>query len=656
VSDTRVLTQPTMGEILERHLSRRTILRSSVSAALGGVAAGSLLSACGGSSNSNSVPPVSTPTAPAPKLGFSSVPISTADSIVVPPGYTARVLTRWGDPVSNGPEFRFDASNSAADQALQQGMHHDGIHFFPLPLGSTTSTRGLLVTNHEYVETNILHADGGNLENPTGYTREKCDKEIAAHGVSVIEVTSTNGAWSVVRPAALGRRITGATPMRIQGPAAAHPRMRTADDPTGTSVLGTLNNCGHGYTPWGTYLTCEENFNGYFSLATPPSNTQEAARYSRYGIGRTARYGWDKHYARYNLVTTPNEANRHGWVTEIDPYDATSVPVKRTALGRFSHEGATVVVGANNRVAVYSGDDNRFDYIYKFVARDNFAPANRESNRNLLDNGTLYVARFKDDGTGEWLPLTFGQNGLTPENGFADQAEVVIFARLAADRLGATPMDRAEWIAHDPRTREMFVTCTNNTARTDAQRIPSNPRANNTFGHVIRWTETGSDVAALTFAWRVLALAGDGSNTDTNLRGTINGDIYACPDGLWMDDRQVLWIQTDMSDSDMRAGRFAPFGNNMMVACDPTTGETKRFMTGPVGCEVTGVIATPDGRTLFVNIQHPGDIPKDLRDAGVTLSPANPRASSNWPDFNAAGRPRSATVVITRNDGGLIGT
>lgn len=658
VNAERPTDSPTMGEILDRHLSRREILRGSIKTALMGASitsAGALLAGCGGSSNSMPVPAI-TPVVIPPKLGFASVPISAADNIVVPPGYVARVLVSWGDPVSTGPAFKFDASNTAAEQLQQQGMHHDGMHFFPLPLGSTSSARGLLVTNHEYIETNILHADGGNLENPTGYTREKCDKEINAHGVSVVEVELVNGAWTVRRPSANARRITAATPMSIRGPAAGHPRMQTQDDPTGTLVLGTFNNCANGYTPWGTYLTCEENYNGYFAVPTAPTDAAEAARLTRYGIGRVSRYGWEKFYPRFNLTTTPNEANRHGWTVEIDPYDPTSTPVKRTSMGRFSHEGATVVVGADNQVAVYSGDDNRFDYIYKFVARDRLAPDNRESNRNILDNGTLYVARFSDDGTGVWLPLVFGSNGLTAENGFPDQATVLIYARQAADRLGATPMDRAEWIATDPVTREMFVTCTNNTSRTDAQRIASNPRSNNSYGHIIRWTETGNNVAATTFAWRVLALAGDGVNTDANLRGTINGDIYACPDGLWMDARQVLWIQTDMSDSDMRAGRFAPFGNNMMLACDPTTGQTKRFLTGPVGCEVTGIISTPDGRSMFINIQHPGDIPRDLRDAGVTLTPSNPRASSNWPDFNAAGRPRSSTIVVTRTDGGIVGT
>ena len=657
-SNESTLTQPSMGEILQRHLSRREILRGSIKAALAGAGAtavGGLLAGCGGSSNTVSQP-VAAPAVIPPKIGFSAVPISTADTIVVPPGYVSRTLVRWGDPISNGPDFKFDASNTAADQLQQQGMHHDGMHFFSMPLGTTSSARGLLVTNHEYVETNILHADGGNLENPTGYTREKCDKEINAHGVSIVEIGLTNGAWGLVRPSASARRITAATPMRLQGPAAGNELLRTQDDPTGTQVLGTFNNCGNGYTPWGTYLTCEENFNGYFALPTAPTNAAEAARFSRYGIGRASRYGWEKFYPRFNLNTTPNEANRHGWVVEIDPYDPISTPIKRTALGRFSHEGATVVVGADNRVAVYSGDDNRFDYIYKFVARDLLAPNNRESNRNILDNGTLYVARFKDDGTGEWLPLVFGQAGLTVENGFADQAAVLVYARQAADRVGATPMDRAEWIASDPVTREMFVTCTNNTSRTDAQRNAANPRSVNSFGHLIRWTETGNSVAATTFAWRVLALAGDGVNVDPNLKGTINGDAYACPDGLWMDARGVLWIQTDMSDSDMRAGRFAPFGNNMMLACDPATGETKRFLTGPVGCEITGIITTPDARTVFINVQHPGDIPKDLRDSGVSLTPANPRASSNWPDFNAQGRPRSSTIAVTRIDGGVIGT
>ena len=327
--------------------------------------------------------------------------------------------------------------------------------------------------------------------------------------------------------------------------------------------------------------------------------------------------------------------------------------MKRTALGRIKHEGAHPSVGPDRRIAFYMGDDEGFEYIYKFVTARAWDPANRAANRDLLDDGVLYVARFNADGTGDWLALEHGQNGLTAANGFASQADVLVKTRQAADRAGATPMDRPEWGAVHPVTREVYMTLTNNTARgRDTRPGPdaANPRANNAFGHIIRWREDGDDVAATRFRWDIFALGGVPTNPDPAKRGRFKGDMFACPDGLWFDARGVLWVQTDISPTALLRGEFAPLGNNQLLAADPATGEFRRFLVGPRGCEITGFTTTPDNRTAFVNIQHPGENPGEIND------PDKPRANSNWPDFDPNGRPRSATVVIRRKDGGEIGT
>ncbi len=647
-------------QVLRRAISRRQLIHG---AGLGllGVAGAGLFSGCSGTGSERPAPGIagtSTATgAKSGKLGFQSVPISTADTVVVPPGYGVRVLHAWGDPISDGPAFRHDAGNTAQEQMQQVGMHHDGMHFFPLPRGSDQSDHGLLVLNHEYVDAALLHPDGGYRHAPESFSLDKAHKEMAAHGVSVLEVRRDDTGWQLVRPSRLARRITALTPIDIGGPAAGHPLLHTREDPEGRRIVGTINNCAHGWTPWGTYLTCEENFAGYFRVPEnyQPTNEPRHRRYKLGNAGVHGYYGWGNVIDRFDLSREPNEPHRYGWVVEIDPFDPDSVPVKRTALGRFAHESATCVLGDDGRLAVYSGDDDRFEYIYKFVASGHFDAANPAAARDLLDDGILYAARFNDDGSGEWLPLVHGQDGLDAEHGFADQGEVLVFARMAAERLGATRMDRPEWIACHPRTREMYATLTNNVRRGDDDTDGPNPRPRNLFGHVLRWNEDDGNPTATRFRWDILALAGDGSSDEDDRAGTINGDIYANPDGLWMDRREVLWIQTDVSETVMRLGPFAPFGNNMMMACDPDTGETRRFLTGPIGCEVTGMSMTPDLRTFFVNIQHPGDVPADLALRGVRVTPETPNAASSWPDGPDGGRPRSATIVITRDDGDIIG-
>ncbi len=578
-----------------------------------------------------------------PKLGFKSILASSADALVVPQSYVAQVIAPWGEPVGIAgamPAFREDASNSAAEQALQMGMHHDGLNYFPLD----GSRRGLLVMNHEYTDDGLLHNDGMKT-----WTTEKVKKAQAAHGVSVIEIEQRNGQWQMLRPSPYARRFTANTPFALGGPAAGHVLMRTAADPAGRTVLGTLNNCASSMTSWGTYLSGEENFSDYFA-----AGDKLDAHQKRWGLTKTAFFRWPEHDPRFDATKNLNEPNRFGWIVEIDPLDPTSTPVKRTALGRAAHEGAWVAVTQDGRAVVYSGEDARFEYIYKFVSRDRIAPGGggltkAQANRELLDHGTLYVARFDADGTGRWLPLVHGQSPLTAANGFADQGAVLIKSRQASDALGATKMDRPEWLAIDQKNREVYCTLTNNSARgTPGSPGPdaANPRAENRMGQIIRWKETG-DFDTLTLRWSHLVLAGDPVNEKPDDRGNIKGDLFACPDGLIFDTRGVLWIQTDASTTEMNKGAFKNIGNNQMLACDPATGEIRRFLTGPVNCEITGATLTPDGSTLFINIQHPGETPSERSD------PAAPTRYSTWPH---GGRPRSATVVIRRADGGPVGT
>ncbi|MBP6902440.1 MAG: PhoX family phosphatase [Burkholderiaceae bacterium] len=590
-------------------------------------------------------------TAPAgPKLGFRSVPASLADQVQVPEGYVAQVLTAWGDPVglaSGMPAFKPDASNSAAEQALQQGMHHDGMQYFALAEGQAGSRRGLLATNHEYVDNGLLFPDGQRT-----WSAEKVAKAQASHGISVIEVArQADGAWQVQRPSAQARRITGRTPFEVRGPAAGHALMRTAADAAGRTVLGTIANCAASGTPWGTLLSGEENWAGYFDGPERADADQQ-----RWGLRRKGWSGWAEHDERFDAGRHPNEFHRFGWVVEIDPYDPQSVPVKRTALGRAAHEGATTTLTRDGRAVVYSGEDARFEYIYKFVSRERMrqpAPGQTagQANRGLLDEGTLYVARFDADGRGRWLPLVHGQGPLTAANGFADQGAVVIRARQASDLLGATKMDRPEWLAVDPATRDVYCTLTNNRDRgADGFAGPdaANPRARNVMGQIIRWREDG-DHDGEAFRWDHLLLAGDPANQRPEARGNVRGDPFACPDGLLMDGRGVLWICTDHASSERGQGEFARLGNNQMLACDVATGEVRRFLVGPANAEITGPTITPDGRTLFVNVQHPGEPVGDRSD------PARPERFSSWPGGPGSGRPRSATLAIRRLDGGVVG-
>jgi secreted PhoX family phosphatase len=635
MEDSNRSSNPTIHEVSDP--SKRMILRGGLGALAGSFFAP--LSAIGGAAALTGCATGSM--AGGSLIGFKSVGVSTADTITVPEGYTYQVIAPWGDPVGMSGEnhaFKDDASNTAAHQETQLGMNHDGIHYF----AQEGSKSGLLAMNHEYVDHGLLFTDG-----MATWTADKVRKSQAAHGVSIIEVEDKAGKWNVVNPSPWGRRITANTRTEMSGPAMGHALLKTAADPAGRVVMGTLNNCASGITPWGTYLTSEENFINYFSGGDSMSEHEKRWGLKKGGGG----YRWHEHDARFDAVKNPNEPNRFGWIVEIDPYNPSSTPMKRSAMGRGAHEGATVAVTKDNRAVVYMGEDARFEYIYKFVSRDAIKPGGAAANASLLDHGTLYVAKFNADGKGQWIALTHGQGPLTAANGFNDQGDVVIKSRQASDLLGATKMDRPEWIEVD-KEGWVYATLTNNSNR-GGDKQPAvdaaNPRVNNTQGNIIRWKEDG-DFGARSFAWNHFIMAGDPSLERKEAKGSIKGDMFSCPDGLWVDGRGLLWIQCDMSTSAMGKGDLKNFGNNMMLAADTKTGDVRRFLVGPAGCEITGATSTPDGKTMFINIQHPGE------PANETSDPMNPRAISNWPEKKATGRPRSATVAIRKVDGGIVGT
>jgi uncharacterized protein len=629
--DDEIVSNPssneTFAEVLEAHISRRAALGGGALIAAAGVFGGGIREFFGARQAA------AAGNQGAPLLGFQSIPTSTEDTVVVPPGYRWTVLMSWGDPVGGGPEFAPDASNTSADQEQQWGMHNDGVVYFPI-IGSF---RGLIVQNHEYVDNGLLFSDGAG-----NWSEEKTRKAQAAHGVSVIEVAKGLFGWQVDHASQYARRITAYTPIDIAGPAAGHPLLQTAADATGTHVLGTVNNCAMGYTPWNTYLACEENFNGYFRK-TAPNGPIEA----RYGIGESSLHEWYTTDTRFNLDIEPNEANRFGWVTEIDPFDPQSTPVKRTALGRLKHEGAWVELTKDKRVVVYMGDDERFEYIYRYVSNE---PWRRSfsNGKHPLDDGVLYVAKFNADGSGDWLPLTTDNPALS---GFTSQGDILVNTRAAADAVGATKMDRPEWIDVIDRKKEAYVTLTNNNRRgtdTNPGTDEANPRPDNVYGHIVRWGYE-HDFSDPRFFWEILVLAGDPSVPEHG--STINGDKFGSPDGIYVAPSGRLWIQTDVSASTIDTGDYAGFGNNQMLCADPESKEIRRFLVGPKLCEVTGVVVTPDEKTMFVGIQHPGERPDD-----DPTDPANPKELSSFPEGEAGGRPRSSLIVITKDDGGKIGS
>jgi hypothetical protein len=622
---------PTIGDIIDARLSRRVLL--------GGIAA-TAVAGC-----SSGVPGKRTAAAAPAASGFAFPELARAldENHHVAGGYRADVLIRWGDPLfADSPAF--DPMNqTAAAQMRQFGYNNDYLGFVPLAKGDADE-RGLLCVNHEYTSTPLM-LPGVAARYPASMTAALCDVEKAAHGGSVVEVARKDERWSVVRSSRYNRRVTAdTTPMSISGPAAGHARMQTRTDPAGRTVSGMMNNCAGGITPWGTWLSGEENINGNF-LGTLPDDHPEAANHKRMGIPG-GWFQWGRFDDRYDIGKDPNEPNRFGWVVEIDPMDPTSSPKKRTALGRFKHEGAESVVAPDGRVVVYMGDDQRFDYVYKFVTKGRFDPKNRAANRDLLDDGTLYVARFDADGTVAWLPLVHGFGPLTAANGFKDQGDVVIEARRAGDLLGATPMDRPEDVEPDPRTGRVWVMLTNNNRRKADQVNAANPRADNRFGHIIEIREPDGDFAATSSRWEIMVKCGDPANpavgASWNAATSANGWLGS-PDNCALDPKGRLWVATDGNDETGAAdGLWA-------IETDGSGRATGRhFFRCPVGAELCGPCFAPGGDTLFLAVQHPGDA---IDDKPATFE--NP--TTRWPDFTPAMPPRPSIVAIRREDGGPIG-
>ena len=672
-------------EIARSRLERRAVLRGFVSTAvvagMGNTLTSKIALAAAGSAST---------------LGFQSIPQTITENHAIAPGYTAEVFIRWGDKLLPGaPEF--DPMSQTGDaQAKQFGYNCDYLAYFPLPRGSDNSEHGVLHVNHEYTSQELMFPGWAKLdagppaaaaaadaartkavgEGKTAEEAEKAAKaagetarveaigkaslaaqtpeqtrvEMMAHNGSMIEVKKENGRWTVVPDSKYARRITLDTPMRISGPAAGHDRMKTNYDPTGSKVFGTINNCAGGKTPWGTVLMAEENFHGYFGGGDPAA-MPEAATYKRYGVSDSPVYAWYRSVDRFDFAKEPNEPNRYGWMVEYDPYDPSSEPVKRTALGRCKHEGATSFVNKDGRVVFYSGDDERFEYLYRFVTAGTYDPGNPEANKDLLDQGTLYVAKF-DESKVAWLPLVFGQGKLTEANGFKSQADVLIETRRAADLVAATPMDRPEDVQPNPVNGRVYVMLTNNTRRKQEQVDAVNPRASNAHGQVVELVPPGGDGAdadhtADEFGWNMFLIGGNPEQADGGAKYHPATEAWlSSGDNCAFDPQGRLWISTDQGG--VQAKNAIPDG---MFACD-VAGDGRAllrfFFACPVGAEMCGPEFTPDGRTLFVAVQHPAEAD------GYASTYEKP--TTRWPDFQEGMPPRPSLVAITKDDGGLIGS
>ncbi len=572
---------------------------------------------------------VAGPAAAASRMGFEAVAANSLDTVTLPKGYNWHVVTKWGDPLwTDGVAFDQVTRGTGISQERAFGDNNDGMALF------ANKGRRVLAVNNEYANRSIMY---GNRATGVPENADDVRKGKAAHGVSVMEIALRDGRWSVVKDSPFNRKITADTPLMLSGPAKGHDLVKTAADPSGTSALGTYNNCGNGRTPWGTYLACEENFNGYFGSSD--GKFEVPAAMARYGIGiKDWGYAWFKYDERFDISKHANECNRAGYVVEIDPLDPTSTPKKRTALGRFKHENAEVVIANNGQVVVYMGDDERGEFLYRFVSKGRYAVG--ADNTDLLDEGTLSVAKFNNDLSGEWLDLTPATTGM------ASLAEICIHTRQAASAVQATTMDRPEWVAANPNKREVYCCLTNNKNRgkkpnRGGDPTPAagpNPREGNKYGQIVRWRPAGGDHTSSNFEWDLFVLAGNPAVHQDDRKGSANvspDNMFNSPDGLAFDSTGLLWIQTDGKYSNK--GDFEGMGNNQMLVGDPESGEIKRFMVGPREAEVTGITWSPDRRTVFVGIQHPGE-----------------KGDSHFPDGGAS-VPRSCVIAISRDDGGLVG-
>lgn len=662
-----------MASVMDLYLSRRSVMRGGLGAAIAMVAGGGL-AGCFDSTSAKQEATSAAGRKPTLSLGFQSIPGSRTDGCTIAAGYSAYVLAPWGTPLNSaGTAWKADGSNSAADQANAMGMHHDGMHFFPI---DGSSEDGLLAINFEYIDQQALHPHGPTVDASGKRPAEEVRKEINAHGAGVVRLKKRDGRWQVVDNDPLNRRFTTASQMDIAGPLRGSEHVKTRFSPDGTRCRGTNNNCGNGYTPWGTYLTCEENWPGIFvNKGTLPADQ------ARIGVvTSTGLYQWESaagdssevadEFTRFNVTARGasatddyrNEASTFGYIVEIDPYDASTRATKRTALGRVRHEGCCPGLAiAGKPLAWYMGDDSNNEYLYKFVSTAPWDPADANPADRLatgakyLDHGTLYVARFDADGKGVWLPLqtaTPTLAGSTLGALYSDLPGIILHTRGAADAVGATPMDRPEWTAVNPLNGDAYLTLTNNLMRSADKADHANPRGPNLHGHIIRWHDSDDQ---LSFTWDIFVYGANASgSSEINRSGLSELNQFASPDGMSFDSRGVLWFETDNSEK-----RVADYTNDQLLAVIPTqllgtdgkqvavNGQNqvdlRRFFVGPNGCEMTGITFTPDNKTLFINVQHPGNWP--FSDKATDATPAGTRV-----------RPRAATVVIQRIDGGEIGT
>jgi uncharacterized protein len=648
-------SNPYVGDVIAAALGRRSLMRA---------AAVVTVAAAAGTAGLAGADPAAAGAQPygKPKPGgdgarglrFGAVAPNTVDAVVVPDGYAQNVVIRWGEPVLRGAPAFDPEKQTAAAQAGQFGYNNDFLALLPLP---GERGRQLLVANHEYTD-EILMFRGYDAERPT---REQVEVAWAAHGLSavVVEEDRKTGRLTAVPRHHLNRRVTATTAFRLTGPAAGSPLLRTSADPTGTKVLGTLNNCSGGTTPWGTTLHGEENFNQYFAGGSRATD-------KRYGVGTGAtERKWERFDKRFDLAREPNEVHRFGYVVEFDPYDPDSTPRKHTALGRFKHEAATVRLTADGRPVVYSGDDERFDYFYKFVGskrmRHGTGRSVREHNLSLLDEGTLYVARLTGDspaveidgsgklpadgefdGSGQWIPLaTATADGAVSHVEGMSADEVFVFTRLAGDKVGATRMDRPEDIQPSPHTGRVYVALTNNSNRgigANAKADEANPRNANKHGHVLELTERHNRPESERFAWSLFLVAGDPDDPATYFAGFPKDAVspISCPDNVAFDPHGNLWISTDGNQLGFHDGLFG------VATRGERRGELKQFLTVPTGAETCGPVI--QRRRVLVAVQHPGEV-----DGASVEKPA-----SNWPD--GPGKiTRPAVVAVWRRDGRDIG-
>ncbi|MDP3301432.1 MAG: PhoX family phosphatase [Sulfuricurvum sp.] len=689
--------------VLSERLSRRDMMKMSAGL-IGATMFGSFMSGC-----NDEATPLASSAAAAALLAFTPVAKNLNDVVTVADGYTAKVLYRLGDPIKVGiSDYANDGTNTG-DFESRSGDCHDGMTYFGLKSNNSgydhnNSTNGLLCINHEYINQTYLHtvAEVAAINNASRVASQ-VDKEMAAHGVAVIQVSNSSTGFALDKTSKYNRRVTATTPMELRGAASGSAYTKTLYSTDGRATRGTVNNCANGYTPWGTYLTCEENWNGYFTADVRTG--KELVAFNRYGLKTSSRYGWESVYPQWKATVSAadatadyrNVANTFGYNVEIDPFNPTSTPIKRTAMGRFAHEGAwPAKATAGKPVVFYMGDDSRGEYIYKYVSTQVWNPADANgglaTGSKYLDNGTLYVAKFNANGTGIWLKLDISEPAIATyaTYAFADVSDVAIHTRIAADARGATKMDRPEWGGVHPTTGEVYMTLTNNSDRAKTGKPgldEANPRyyadgssKGNVNGHIIRWKE--SEPSATTFVWDIYlfgaqsAVDAGGDNAyyqaNVNISGLTADNDFSSADGLWFSEATsgLMWIQTDdgaytdttncmmlaalpgsVNDGATTAIKSLAVPTNVnadqtvttRVGAKPTATKLKRFLVGPVECEITGIAETPDGKTIFVNVQHPGE-------DGTTTA-----LTSNWPDGGTA-RPRSSTIVITKNDGGIVGS